>query len=63
MTGGMCVNVTPTPTYYVKIEQNRRERSERAQIFIWYIAPPPITGTVTQVFLVKIVPEHLPLLF
>ena len=37
MTGGLCVNVTPTPTYYVKIEQNRRERSERAQIFIWYI--------------------------
>jgi len=26
-------------------------------------APPPITGTVTQVFPVKIVPEHLPLLF
>ena len=25
--------------------------------------PPPITGTVTQVFPVKIVPEHLPLLF
>jgi len=25
--------------------------------------PPPITGTVTQVFPVKIVPEYLPLLF
>jgi len=27
------------------------------------LAPPPITRTVTQVFPVKIVPEHLPLLF
>jgi len=26
-------------------------------------SPPPITRTVTQVFPVKIVPEHLPLLF
>ena len=26
-------------------------------------SPPPITGTVTQVFPVKIVSEHLPLLF
>ena len=28
-----------------------------------YLTPPPMTGTVTQVFPVKIVPEHLPLLF
>jgi len=27
------------------------------------MSPPPITRTVTQVFPVKIVPEHLPLLF
>jgi len=32
-------------------------------IDMWPITPPPITGTVTQVFPVKIVPEHLPLLF
>ena len=39
------------------------------ELMIWALksiephTPPPITGTVTQVFPVKIVPEHLPLLF
>ena len=32
-------------------------------ITIGRYSSPPITGTVTQVFPVKIVPEHLPLLF
>ena len=33
-------------------------------IGLYHIEPPsPITRTVTQVFPVKIVPEHLPLLF